>query len=82
MRKRIEFVVLLIALGGLGCSTMNPLGVRHEEKEKPKVVTPPPPPAPVTADSVTDTNAAERAKALREEMFRETRPRSADTTNP
>jgi hypothetical protein len=66
--KRIGFLMLGACLAaGLGC--VPPSFWRNDPPPPPKVeIKPPPAPPVVTPDSVTETNAADRARALREEM--------------
>jgi hypothetical protein len=69
--KQIGWLMLLAALGGPGCTLIDSFAQRREEPPKQVEA---PPPAPVTADSIDERNAQEKAKALREEMVRESRP--------
>ncbi len=63
--KRIAYLVFLAALGGAGCVTLPFFG--EEKKPPPAEVKPQEPPA-VTADEITNQNAAERARALQAEL--------------
>jgi len=62
--KRIECLLLLV-LAGAGCSGFGSMSVDGKATSARSA---PPPPAAVTADTVNDKNAAERARALREEL--------------
>ncbi len=76
--KRIGMLVVLLALGGMGCSLTSPYVQRQEVP--PKMVEESAP-VPVTADSVDEKNAAEKAKALRVEMMRESQPKNPEATD-
>lgn len=69
-------LLLMLALTGPGCMTPTPK-LEDEAKKMPPVQTvemPPPPPSPVvTPDEVTESNAVEKARALANEMDRDTR---------
>ena len=77
--KRIGLLMLGVCLMGLGC--VPPSFMRTETPEKKVEIKPPPAPPVVTADSVTEKNASDRARALREELEHEAarkRPAQAD----
>jgi hypothetical protein len=64
--KRIGVVLLLGALSGLGCL---PTSFLHDKEKPPKVeMAPPPPPPAVVPEGITEKNAAERVRQLREEL--------------
>jgi len=65
--KRMGFLVMAVALTGLGC--VSPSFLRNDPPPKVEIKTPTPPAPLVTPDSVTEKNAAERARALREDLF-------------
>ena len=63
--KRIAYVVILAGLASAGCISWP---FFRDDKKPPQVEMVERAPAAVTADTVTDQNAGERAKALREEL--------------
>jgi hypothetical protein len=72
--------LLLSALAGAGCL---PLPLRHPDVASAPVppaadAAPPSPAPPVSADQVDETNAHEKARALQEEMLRESRDEKPD----
>ena len=64
--KRIALFGLILLIGAAGC-----WGPFLRQPDKLPALAPPPPPPPVTADEITDKNAAEKARALRQELERE-----------
>jgi hypothetical protein len=71
--KRIGCLLLWSALAAVGC--LPAPWLRQEPKPPLVKMQEPPPPRPVTADGITEENAAERARELREEMERERAPK-------
>lgn len=63
--KRIGYLLLAACLAGSGCL---PESFLQGDSKTVKVELPPPPPPVVTADSITEQNARDRARALREEL--------------
>jgi hypothetical protein len=70
--RRIVPIVLTITLGTLGC-----LPVQVEKRPPQIEMRPPVEPPAVIADEVNEQNAGEKARALREEMLRETKQPAA-----
>ena len=64
--KGIGLVVLSVALAGLGC--LPPSFLRDNQKPPAVELKEPPPPPAVQAEGITEQNAAERARQLREEL--------------
>jgi hypothetical protein len=69
--KRIGQVLILAALAGSGCL---PESFLQTDKKPPQVEMAPAVLPVVTADVIREDNAAEKAKALREELEHEMRP--------
>ncbi len=72
--KGIGLMLLSVALAGVGCLPFS--RVRDDQKPPPvqmKEARPPAPP-PVLDDGITEKNAAERARQLREELTHDARP--------
>ena len=69
--KRIGILVLGVGLLGLGCVPSSFQRKDPPPPEKKVEVKPPPAPPVVTPDSVTEENAVDRARALREELEHE-----------
>jgi hypothetical protein len=65
--KKGWFVLALLLTAGC----LHPGSVADPRKAPPTVVAPAPGPPPVTEDGITEQNAAERARALRQELERE-----------
>jgi hypothetical protein len=77
--KRIGLLVLSVALAGVGCL---PASFRHDQKP-PSVEMKESPPAAVLPEDVTEKNAAERARQLREELdYDENHPAPAEQPKP
>jgi hypothetical protein len=63
--KRIGLVLLTVALSALGCM---PTSFLHNSEKPPKVEMTAPPPSPVLPEGITEKNADECARQLREEL--------------
>jgi hypothetical protein len=63
--NRLCLLIVGVALTGLGCV---PPFLRDEQQPPKVIVKPPPAPPVVMPDSVQENNAADRARALREEL--------------
>ncbi len=70
--KRIGYGLILVLLSMVGC-TPGFSFFRDEQKPPQVEIKPKPAPPVVTPDTVTETNAMDRAKALREELEHEAR---------
>jgi hypothetical protein len=77
--KRIGFLLLTASLCNTGCFLTDAFVTRRPEPEK---VAEPPPPPPVTPENITEHNAQDKARALRLEMERESRPPSQPASSP
>ncbi|MFO0844695.1 MAG: hypothetical protein U0797_20245 [Gemmataceae bacterium] len=79
--KRIGYGLVLAALTAAGCA---PTMTFFQDGQKPPKVElkPAPPPQAVTPDTVTEKNAADKAKALREELEHELNARPAGDVEP
>lgn len=73
--KTLAYVLLLSVWAGAGCVGLETMGLQTKPPAKPakpapraEEPVPPPPPPAVTADQITDKNAAEMVTALREEL--------------
>jgi hypothetical protein len=72
--KRIGYGLVLTGLTLAGCAT--PMTFFQDDKKPPKVeMKPSPAPPAVTPDAVSEQNAADKAKALRDELEHEMRAR-------
>jgi hypothetical protein len=79
--NRIGYGLILTALTLAGCSPT--MTFFQDDKKPPKVeLKPLPAPPAVTPDTVSEENAADRAKALRDELEHEMRSRSSGDIDP
>lgn len=69
--KRIGYGLVLAAWTAVGCSPTMTFFQDGKKPPKVELKPAPPPAAAVTADTVTEKNAADKAKALRKELEHE-----------